>query len=167
MSDLTFLKYGFQIDSSSLTVAELICILLKLALRKAFTTSSAVSLSCLSFWISVWYILFSILVESWIFFKFLSFVSTSVLFSSSFPFCSCFLSSLIATPNCFCSLSFLQMQCVSYGFSLSTLTIYNSHLFYFFMSYYCFSTLASFYIHIADIIFYNFLMVLHIMQHLF
>ena len=88
--------------------ADLIGILLKFALRKAFLTSSAASLSCLSFRISVSYLLFYFLVHSWIFCKFYYFASTSVRFS---PYCSYFLRSLVATSNCFCSLlSLLFLQ---------------------------------------------------------
>ena len=98
----------------SLSVAEMICIFLKLALRKAFITSTVVSLSCLSFRISVSFILFYFLMHSWIFYEFLYFTSTSVLFSFS---CSCFLRSLIATYSCFCSLSlFKDVVCFMWVF---------------------------------------------------
>ena len=102
-----------------LSATELICIWLKLALRKAIIASSAVSFSYLNFRISVWYILFYFFVDSWIFCKFLYFVSTSVQFSS----CSCFLISLIASVPCLfyrCSVS--HMGILKYSFLCSSFT---------------------------------------------
>lgn len=56
---------------SYISIAALIFVLLKSALRKALISSSAVSLSWLNFRISLWYMLLSLLVYSWFFCKFL------------------------------------------------------------------------------------------------